>query len=290
MIHTIKNGVLSFEISSKGAEPWRITTGDGTDYLWNGQPPYWDFRAHHIFPWIARLHEKKYRFQGKEYQLDIHGFLKDSEMKVDKKGKDFISFRLDHSEETFSQFPFAFQFFVHYRLEDNRIHIQFEVRNLDSKTMYFAVGGHPGFMVPLEKGLDFSDYYLEFSESSDPKRAINKNGLFTGNYSDYPLRESKYLDLTHSLFDSDAIMLKDMAKSVMLKSDKGRRSVKVEYPDFKYLGLWHNNGTEAPLLCIEPWTTLQGLDGVIEDFEENQDLVSLAAGKNYRNNWTITIE
>ena len=28
--------------------------------------------------------------------------------------------------------------------------------------MYFGVGGHPGFAVPLEKGLAFEDYCLQF--------------------------------------------------------------------------------------------------------------------------------
>ena len=29
--------------------------------------------------------------------------------------------------------------------------------------MYFGLGGHPGFNVPLEAGLSFEDYCLEFS-------------------------------------------------------------------------------------------------------------------------------
>ena len=38
--------------------------------------------------------------------------------------------------------------------------------------MYFGLGGHPGFNVPLEAGLSLEDYCLEFSEKANPSRVL----------------------------------------------------------------------------------------------------------------------
>lgn len=37
-----------------------------------------------------------------------------------------------------------------------------------------------------------------------------------------------------------------------LTSDKGKKSIHVNYPDMPYLGLWHWPKTDAPYICIEP--------------------------------------
>ena len=290
MNYTIENQYLSFTASSKGAEPQRILTASGNDYLWNGTAPYWSERAHHIFPWVARLFDERYSYRNSFYTLKIHGFLKDSEMEIVNHTEKTIDFVLESNNMTLAQYPFVFSLYVRYRLLNNRIMIRFEVLNRDEKTMFFAIGGHPGFFVPLEEKLNFEDYILEFSEFCNPLRAVNKNGLFTGNFVDFPLRRNTILDLRHDLFNTDAVMLKGMSRRVTLKSDRGSRSVTVGFPDFQYLGIWHDCDTEAPFVCIEPWTALQGRNGIIEDIEDNPDLISLSPRKTYINDWYIEVE
>jgi galactose mutarotase-like enzyme len=41
------------------------------------------------------------------------------------------------------------------------------VKNLDSKTMYFSLGGHPAFNCPLDNDESYTDYVLEFE---NPKK------------------------------------------------------------------------------------------------------------------------
>ena len=95
--------------------------------------------------------------------------------------------------------------------------------------------------------------------------------------------------MNHNLFDEDAIVLRDMAKSVTLKSDKSDRYVKVEYPEMDYLGIWHMPCTDAPYVCIEPWSSLPSRQDVIEDLAKKEDLIALEGGKVYENTWTIEI-
>lgn len=44
--------------------------------------------------------------------------------------------------------------------------------------MYFGLGGHPGSNVPLEDGLHFEDYYLEFAEKCEPFQIVFSKTCF----------------------------------------------------------------------------------------------------------------
>ena len=80
-----------------------------------------------------------------------------------------------------------------------------------------------------------------------------------------------------------------MASAISLKSAKSPHGVTVSYPQMPYLGLWHKPHSDAPYVCIEPWTSLPSRQDVIETFEEKHDLVVLASGKTYQNHWEISI-
>ena len=92
------------------------------------------------------------------------------------------------------------------------------------------------------------------------------------------------------MFDDDAIVLQHVSDEVTLKSDKGSRQVTVSYPNLPFLGLWHAPKTEAPYICIEPWTSLPSRQDVVEEFRYKYDLIRLDAEDMYENTWSITIE
>ena len=48
---------------------------------------------------------------------------------------------------------------------------------------------------------------------------------------------SGQLPLAHSLFDNDAIVLRDMAREVTLEAPGSARSVTVAFPNMPYLGI-----------------------------------------------------
>jgi galactose mutarotase-like enzyme len=49
-------------------------------------------------------------------------------------------------------------------------------------------------------------------------------------------------------------------------------------------------GTDAPYICLEPWSSLPAHQDVIEDLQTQEDLISLEAGKTYRTTWSLKIE
>ena len=111
----------------------------------------------------------------------------------------------------------------------------------------------------------------------------------TGNDIPFEMEKNVRIPLCHSLFDDDAIILTDMAKRVKLASEKVEKEICVTYPDMEYLGIWHRPKTDAPYVCIEPWSSLPSRKGIVEDLETQPGLISLAAGDEYRNQFDIEV-
>ena len=253
MFYTIQNDYLKVTVNSLGAELHSIQSADGTEYLWQGNPNVWDGQAPNIFPYVARLTEQKYTYDGKEYTMKIHGFINAVELIPEKQTKESITLRYDSNEETLAQYPFSFIYRITYALKGNVMHVTNEVENLGSTRMHFGIGGHPGFNVPLEEGLSFEDYCLEFSHSAHPYRVgFTADCFLNGSDAEYPLVDGTKIPLHHDLFDDDAIVLKHTDHTVTLHSEKGNHAVRVSFPDYNVIGFWHMPKIEAPYVCIEP--------------------------------------
>lgn len=290
MEYTIRNEKLTVVISDRGAELQSIQTADGHEYLWQSDPVIWTDRAPNIFPYVARMTDGKYTLNGKEYKMDIHGFLKDLVLDVEEQSQTAITFRLCSNEQTKAQYPFDFVYRINYKLEQNRLMLTTSVENKGGERMYFGFGGHPGFQVPMEDGLAFEDYTLRFDQKSQPYRVgFDASCFITGQDEVYPLTDGDKIELRHDLFDDDAIVLKHMARKVCLGSEKGTRSVTVSYPDLPILGIWHRPKTEAAYVCIEPWSSLPSRAGIVEELSQQADLIHIAPGKTYSNSWSIEI-
>lgn len=291
MLYTIENEKIRVAISDVGAEMMSFQLKeDNCEYLWQGDPEFWHGRACNLFPICGRLTEGKYTYRGNTYEMNLHGFARKSTMTMIAQKDDAIRFCLTDTEESLKIYPFHFEFIIEYRLEGTTVHQTFLVRNTDEKNLIFAVGGHPGFNVPLAEGETFEDYYVEFDCAKEPKKVVMSETCYdTGKREPFPLEDGRRLSLKHSLFDNDAIFLTDVCKGVTLKSRASCKSVHLSYPDMNAVGFWHAPKKEAPYVCIEPWYSLPAYDGKIDDLESKQLMLSLAPGKVYTNTFTITI-
>ncbi|MCR5295705.1 MAG: aldose 1-epimerase family protein [Lachnospiraceae bacterium] len=287
----LQNEYLSVSVTSAGAELSSIRSADGTEYLWQGDPAYWTSHAPNIFPYVARLTEGKYLLNGKEYGFGNHGLVRYEDLSVEAQNDTSVTFLLRADEKTKAKYPFSFIYRISYSLEGRTLAIGTRVENAGSGRMFFAVGGHPGFNVPMEAGSSFEDYRLEFDEEAHPYRIhLADSGAVTPRVSLYEMKDSRIIPLTHDLFDHDAIVLQNAARSVSICSDKTSRRVTVSYPDFRYVGFWHKPKTDAPYLCVEPWTSLPSREGIVENLALQSDLLSLDPEKSWETRWTIRIE
>lgn len=290
MLYTIQNSALSVTIDSLGAQLMAITAADGTEYLWNGDPAYWKGRAPNLFPYVGRLTGESYTFNGQTYQMPRHGFAKLTDFQAVDCGAANLTLRMESTEETRKMYPFTFRFDISFVLEGSTLVILYAVENLGEDTMYFGLGGHPGFRVPLEEGKAFTDYRLTFAKPSQPWQVLMSDSyMISGHEAPYPLRDGLELPLRHDLFDHDAIILKNFERTVTLSAGEGTKGVTLSCPKMRYLGIWHQPKTDAPYVCLEPWASLPSRQDVVEDFSQQNDLISLDAGERYENRWTVSV-
>ena len=73
-IITIKNQFLTVDISTTGAEIQSARDTDGKEYIWQGDPAFWNKHAPILFPICGGLNEGYYTLGGKRYDLEKHGF------------------------------------------------------------------------------------------------------------------------------------------------------------------------------------------------------------------------
>ena len=290
MLYTIHNSDMTVTIDGLGAQLQSITASGGTEYLWSGDPAYWSSRAPILFPYVGRLTDDTYTCDGRAYQMTRHGFARRTEFSVLTQGKDHITLYMEDSEESRKLYPFAFRFDVSYVLEGSTLVIVYAVESRDGRTMFFGLGGHPGFRVPLEEGRAFTDYRLTFAQPCQPWQVLmSENYMISGREAPYPLENGVELPLRHDLFDRDAIILQHFARSVTLSAGEGTRGLTLSCPRMRYLGIWHQPKTDAPYVCLEPWVSLPSREGVVEDLSQQFDLVSLEPRQRYENRWTVTI-
>ena len=228
-LFTIKNEELTVVLDCVGAVLHSIQK-DGVEYLWQGDANYWARRDANLFPYVGRLYEGKYLLEGKTYPMTIHGFCIGTEFAVTQQAEDAIRFTLTDNEKTFEMYPFHFAFHVEYRLEGASIIKTCLVENRDTRQMYFGIGGHPGFMVPLDQQGSFTDWKLVFEKPCQPVRMDldQTNYLLAGTSSPFPLENGTTISLEHSLFDLDAVVLADVCRTVTLCSSKSHSTANVD--------------------------------------------------------------
>ena len=286
----IENQYLSVMISPQGGTLQSVRSKENNiEYLWQGDRAYWGGRAPNLFPFVGRLYQEQYSYNGKCYPMKCHGFLGKKELIPEQTGPDSCAFILTDSPETLEIYPFRFTLRLEYRLEGRQIHICFRVRNTGENTMYCGFGGHPGFNIPLEEGLCFEDYAVSFPTNCQVNVVDFSQGVLTRGKKPYPLEAGRFLHLDHNLFHHDAVVFADCPREVTLTSSKGKHGVIARFPDMPYVGFWQVRDKDAPYLCIEPWSVCPGREGVIEDIATMADMTAIKAGETAVNCWNIEI-
>lgn len=285
----IENDVLTVIINEQGAELDRIYHKKfSLDYLWEADPAFWAKKSPVLFPIVGGLKNNKYIFEGWSYELGRHGFARESLFKLVDHSNTSASFKLSSSEKTRAVYPFDFSFFVNYALNGDSLTVTFRVENTGSRLMYFSVGGHPAFKVPLEENSSYEDYYLEFSELEDAGRwPLTKDGLIKA--SPLPLLENeRKLNLSKELFAEDALVFKNLrSDSVALKSTTAGHGIHFSFPGFPFFGIWA--ARNADFVCIEPWCGLADSELTTQQLTEKEGIQLLEQGANFERSWTVTM-
>lgn len=287
MEYVIENEKLTVTVSRTGGELLSVKAADGTEFMWQGDPTYWKKRAPHLFPVVGRLTQGRCTLAGERCAMDTHGFFRWTEMERKGQGKDWLELTMAPNQETAPQYPRDWYVTLKYTLKGETLEISFTVENRDNRDMYFGYGGHPGFRVPLDEGLRFEDYRLDFGDARELQCVGFSDACYVQGPDSVLKLETGALPLRHSLFDRDAIVFRCPPHSCRLYSEKGRHSVRVTAPELSYMGLWHTPKTDAPFVCLEPWSSLPARQDVVEELSAREDYIHLPAGESRVFRWQI---
>lgn len=267
---SISNHVLQVEISALGAEIQSIYNKEtALEYMWSGDPAFWPKKSPALFPVVGGLKNNSYQFEDKNYSLGRHGFARESLFTVTQHTSESICFNLLANEATLAVYPFDFSFSIVYTIKENQLHVNYLVENIGDKTLYFSVGAHPAFKVPLTEGSSYNDYYLLFNETETAGQyPLSSDGLIEQKTIPF-FDNTNTLPLTKSLFYADALVFKNLnATNISILSNKSSHGLKLHYPNFPYMGIW--SFKDADFVCIEPWcgiTDMVNTDGNIVNKE-----------------------
>jgi galactose mutarotase-like enzyme len=285
MIETIKNEFLSVSVKNHGAELCSLKSlKNNKEYLWQADSQYWGKHSPILFPIIGFLKDNEYIYEGNKYEISKHGFARDYEFQLVEKYDNMLKYIFNSDENTLKKYPFDFELYIIYTLNDEKLDISYEVKNKDNKQMYFSIGAHPAFNCNIYEG----DKYLEFEEEETLDSYITnlKNGLMEKGKNPI-LENEKELLLTYDLFKEDALIFDNIkSNSISIRDDKTGEKVKVSIKGFPYLGIWT---PEAPFICIEPW---YGLPDAVDSNKELRDKIGmqkLEENKTFKANYQVEI-
>ncbi len=284
----LKNDKLRVVVAEKGAELQNIVRTDlDQEYLWHAGPE-WAKKSPVLFPIVGTLKNNSYTYKGKQYSLGRHGFARDKDFTLTAQTDHQLIFTLKDTEDTLKVYPFHFTFQVIYTLLDTGLKVTYAVENTGKDTMYFSVGAHPAFKVPITEGTGYEDYYLAFNEEeNDGVWPLSADGLIELTPEPFLVKTHK-LPLKHSLFYNDALVFKTLASNIIeLKSDKSSRGLKLQYDGFPYMGIWA--AKDADFVCIEPWNGIADSVNASGEIVGKEGIHILEAGKHFERSWTVTV-
>ena len=229
----------------KGAELISLKKNN-REYIWDGNPNFWDKHSPILFPIVGTLKDNHYRYKNQTYTLSRHGFARDMEFELIDKTENSAVFSLKNSAETLKNYPFEFELQIIYTLENDKLIVQYKISNKGSEEMYFSIGAHPAFALPN----DFENYSIAIENQQTLECYLLENNLLSKNTKTIVLEDGK-LKLDYSLFENDALIFKNIKPKKMMLLENSKPFIKIDFEDFPDLGIWTK--PHAPFLCIEPW-------------------------------------
>ncbi len=144
---------------------------------------------------------------------------------------------LKSTPETKKNYPFDFELLISYELGGDGITVHYQVANVGEEEMFFSIGGHPAFNVPLKKDSTFEDFYLAFSPRKSRLR-LPLNGPYIDMDQKTLGQTNTNLALMRELFDQDALVFETKGlNAYAIRSEKSSHSVTLSYKDMPYVGI-----------------------------------------------------
>lgn len=288
MISTLQSGRLAAAVSTRGAELMHLCDERGTERLWQGAPAVWDRRAPLLFPFIGRLKDERYTVDGTPYHIPIHGFAPESEFTAVSASQDALHLRLTDTPQTRAQYPFPFVLDVLFALSENQLTKTFRMTNPGDRPLWYELGGHEGYRTAIAPGETTADAYIQCTGETALHPFVSDSRLFLlPEKRTIPLTDGR-LALRPGLFAQDALILDDLHTRT-LTLVQGHGTIRVDFPDFPYVGIWSHPTIPSDYVCLEPWSSLPDFHAPGTELSEKWGVRRLEAGASETLSYTITV-
>ncbi len=270
----LQNSQFSITILKAGAELRSvINKSTGFEYIWQADASVWNRSSPVLFPFVGKLKNDTYFYQGKEYHLPQHGFARNYDFELIEHSNSHAVLVLKSNASTKENYPFDFELTLKYTLNDNELALEYNVNNRSEDAMYFSLGAHPAFNLP--EGLE--NYYLEFEKTEEFNRHLLSAGLRAHQQQEVPMRGNR-LPLKEEYFAEDAIVLKRMqSKDISIISLNNKKLVSLEAEAYPYYGIWAKK--PFPFLCLEPWHGIADAVDATGELIEKEGIIKLGSSE-----------
>lgn len=280
----LENDTLKVSFSERGAElRSMIDKKTNHELMWSADATYWGRVSPTLFPIVGRLIEGEYVYDDAAYSMGAHGYLRDKEMRIKETTLNSVTYEYESDEGDYANYPFKNRVEICYTLDGSTLQVAWTVTNMDTKTMYYSIGGHPAFaldtetnyVVKVESDTLIGQYLLDGSFIA-AKQMLDEKSV------QIPVNTENFLDTT---------FVYENIQKVILENTVDGSGVEVACSDFQYLGLWSasKEGHIAPFVCIEPWNGLPDTIDSSGEIEEKLGIIKLEKGESDRHAYTITI-
>lgn len=249
---TLENDQLLITVAQRGAELSRIRDKrQNREILWHADPAAWGSHAPLLFPFVGNCRDAKYRYNGREYPMGIHGFARNLDFSLLSASSEEVWYQLSDTSYTYEVYPFHFSLKIGHRLEGDSVRVMWQVHNTDEKELWFMIGGHPAFRPP--EGKTIYDFTLEFpGKCTLHYQHPVAGGVIDPDGGQLLLNQGK-VPIVPGFFQSAPTYIFDrgQVETVSLLVDDVPY-LSLHCPGFPYLGIWTKEATN-PFLCLEPW-------------------------------------
>lgn len=259
----------------------------GKDCIDENGKVYWKRHSPVLFPIVGKLKKNQTIINGKTYEIMQHGFARDMEFEPITKLDNFHSYMLKSNKNTLTRYPFEFELYTTYRLDENKLTTIYKVINVGNSNMPFGIGGHPAFKIDVEE-LKNGNYYLEFEEPEEKIHFLYLvDGLIGTEYAKNIMTDKKKIYLNKDSFNNDALIMKSItSKKISLKKrDNDKVLLTMDFTGFPYLAIWSK--PNAPFLCIEPWKNTADTVKTSGIFSEKTDIITLKPKESFECKYTV---
>ena len=189
-----------------------------------------------LFPIFGRLTDSTYTWEGKNYEMAIHGFGHTSSWQVVEHREDFLSLVLEADDVTASQYPFRFRVTLDFTVGNGVLTVGQCYESLDEKPIPYNFGFHPYFLTEKPENIQ-----VEATAKTFWDFALGAKEFGHGTVS---------VTLPEGAPETGAVFMGAHGSATLTNEVEGRK-LTMEFDDnFHTLVLWHQAGKR--FLCVEP--------------------------------------